>query len=328
MDKTNTTTATAVNPFATLMTDFAHHANTDPTAPEYVTALTDLATAVAYSVLKKCINTSYNETLTAVRSDLSRARHDLDRMAYASDHAYRTVYNTDGDEVTEVSDPSCETALAELSRSTLGDGLDLVNEAVCAILSEVEKQTARGEAVDLEAVYTARRLNRKVWIKTAESVGAWETVETSPIREVYKAVRRSIMASRAMQTDPRNGYSYLEDLSTDPESGAVETIYRRLGKCADLGGYATDFNGQATFYTVDRASVDRYDSLVASLNLSKKQATVLSLRMSGHGNKAIATYMGVTENSVKGAVNAIREKARAVGLDPTTNGEAVKRSHH
>lgn len=313
--------------FDDLLTRFADLANTDRTSPEYVTALTDLATAVAYSVLKKCIDTSGNQTLTAVRADLSRDRRNLENLHYASANAYTMQCNADGDPVRAVNDKSAVVALDALSKEAMGDGVDLVNDAVVAILTELDRMDKNGDPVNLTAPYSVRRLNKKVWIKTADSVGGWETVETTPIQEIYKSVRRAIMSSRAMQTDPRNGYSYLSDLATDPETGETADIYRRLPKYCDLGGQVTDFNGACTVYTTDRASVDRYDEIVGQLKLSRKQATVLALRMAGYGNKSIATYMGVTENSVKGAMSGIREKASAIGLDPEHIGETIRRSH-
>ena len=162
-----------------------------------------------------------------------------------------------------------------------------------------------------------RILNRKVWIKTAYSVNGWETVETTPIQEIYKAVRRAIEQSRATQADPRNGYTYLADLATDPDSDTTETIYRRLPKYADLGGYATDFNGACTFYTADPETVNDYDNILERLNLTAKQAKVLALRQSGYGYKAIATYLGVTQRAVAKTVKAIQVKAVEIGLTPT-----------
>lgn len=304
-----------VKTFSDLLTNYAHHATVDSTTDEYATALTDLATAVAYSVLKKCINTGYNDTLVSIRNDLTIGRITLNNTAYTADHATDLTFNADGDLETVTVDRDSATALTVLCRETLGDGLDLVNTAVVAILEETEKQRDRCELINLESPYEVRQLKRKVWIKAPES-NAWETVQTVPIKEVFRAVRRSIMDSKAMQTDPRNGYSYLEDLTYDPDTGDSTTIYRRLTRYADLGGYVTDFNGACTLYTVDRETVDRYDQLIASLNLTAKQAKCLKLREQGYGNKAIATALGVTENSVKGAMTEIRRKAKQIGLDP------------
>lgn len=324
--KTTTTTATVetvktnkaktdtetVNPFATLLTNY----NTDPTN---ATALTDLATAVAYSVLKKCIDTSQNKTLVAVRQSIARDLATLDRIAYATENATAIEYNADGERVEKIKDKDLYNALNTLCGQSFGDGLDLVNDAVVAILDETAKQRDRDpdKATDLERPYTVRRLKRKVWIKTAESVNGWETVTTTPIQEIYKAVRRAIDQRRATQTDPRNGYTYIADISIDPETDTDTVIYRRFGKYADIGGYATDYNGKETFYTADTETVKDLDDLVAQLNLTTKQAKVLQLRQSGYGYKAISTYLGITQRAVAKTVQAIQVKAVAIGLTPT-----------
>lgn len=317
--KTNTTNTSASidrkNAFSDLLGAYAS-ASIDRTSNDYANALTDLATAVAYSVLKKCIDTGYNETLVSIRYELTRDKNTLATIEHCNEHATRLAYNEDGDLTQETINTDCKKALTDLARQTLGDGLDLVNEAVLAIMQETARQTENGETIDLERPYTVRRLKRKVYIKKEDTANGWETVETTPIREIYKAVRRAINLSRAAATDPRNGYSYLEDMATDTETGEIEKVYRRLPKYADLGGYACDFNGACTLYSVDAETVKDVDTLVASMNLTKKQAQVLTLRQSGYGYKAIATYLGVTQRAVAKTVEAIQKKAVAIGLNP------------
>lgn len=323
--KTNAKTTNAKtntpNTFTTLLTTLATETDHPTTTDTYTKALTDLATAVTYSVLKKCIDVSQNKALIQVKQSIARDRNALNGIAYANKHAYTTAYNTDGERVQKVNDPDSVKTLNTLCAECLGDGLDLVNDAVCAILTECQKQKDRepNAPTDLERPYTVRRLNRKVWIKTADSVNGWETVETTPIQEIYKAVRRAIEQSRAAQADPRNGYTYLADLATDPEdSDTAETIYRRLPKYADIGGYETDFNGACTFYTADPETVNDYDNIIERLNLTAKQAKVLALRQSGYGYKAIATYLAIRPDSVRDCLKAIQAKAVAIGLTPTT----------
>lgn len=296
--------------------------------------LVPLSEATAAAVLKKVIdpqrhsatketpaatvsNSGHSPVLVSIRSEMYRDRRDLDRLAYATENASRLAFNADGELTREIIDPDLEKAAADLIGQTLGDGLDLVHEAAVAILDETAKQLDRDPDMptDLERPYTVRRLKRKVWIKTAESVKAWETVETTPIQEVYKAIRRAIQNSRAMQTDPRNGYTYLADLATDPESGDQTAIYRRLPKYADLGGRVCDFNGAETVpTTADPESVDQTDRLIAAMKLTDREMTVLKYRLSGYGYKAIATAMGVSVDNAKRCGQRIREKAAASGL--------------
>lgn len=318
--KTTTTNPETVNPFKTLLTAYA----TDTTN---ATALTDLATAVAYSVLRKCIDVSQNKALLKVRQSIARDKATLDRIAYASNNAYETAYNADGERVQKVKEKDSKQALDKLCSECFGDALDLVNDAVVAILAETAKQKDREpeSVTDLERPYTVRRLKRKVWIKTADSVGGWETVETTPIQEIYKSVRCSILASRSLHTDPRNGYTYLEDISTDPETDADAVIYRRFGKYADVGGYATDYNGKETFYTADTETAKDIDTLVEMLNLSARQAKILQLRQNGNGYKAIATYLGLDSSNVARVCRQIQAKVKT--NTPELYALAVKKGY-
>lgn len=320
MKTTNESKTATVTTFADLLRNYEQYAN-NPNADPTAKPLTDLATAVTFSVLKKCINVSHNPTLSQVRRDLAKDLHNLFRIAYASEHATETQYNADGDPFTAIVDKDCYTALTTLTSETFGDGIDLVHDAIVCILTETEKAKDRNGGIlppaFMEQSYTIRRLNRKVWIKTSESVNGWETTDITAIQETYKAVRRAIDNGRAVQTDPRNGHTYLADISTDPESGVDETIYRRFGKYADIGGAVTDINGKETAYTTDEQTARDLDTIIESMNLTAKQAKVLSLRQSGYGYLAIARYLGVSQNAVVKTVKAIRTKAVAIGLTPT-----------
>lgn len=280
--------------------------------------LTALATAVAYSVLNKCIDpqrktaadretvsdNGYNPALVQLKRGIAADLATLDNLRTATNKATRTAYNADGDLTTETVDKDAEKAAAALIGETLSDGIDLVNAAALAILEQAAEH-ANGESW-LDSKYTVRRLSRRVYIRSDESA-AYRDDETTPIQEVYRVVRQAVQNSRAVQTDPRNGYSYIEDMTAD----GLDAIYYRLHKYADLGGYNCDGN-----YTADRQTVEDYETTVARLDLTDRQAQVLRLRMQGKGYKAIATYLGVTQRAIAKTVEQVQKKALALGLTP------------
>lgn len=323
------TNATA---FAKLLRAYetAHATGADTAAPLYA-----LATAAALSVLKKCIdpqrqtatdretvsNNGISPALTALRRGIMADIALLEKLTAAHNAAYALQYNAAGDLVQVVVDKAAEKAAAALQSETLTDGFDLVNAAVVAILEQTAEHATAAPGW-METPYTARRLCRRVLIRADESA-KWEDETTSPIREVYRAIRREVQNSRAMQTDPRSGYSYIEDTAADPDSTATETIYRRLHKWADLGGFTNsghyDPHGHAarsTIYTADAQTAADYDAIVAALNLTDRQAQIVRLRMSGYGYKGIASYLGVNEAGVKIQLRRLREKCAAVGFTP------------
>lgn len=315
-----TTTAETRN-FTDLLRQYEKEYNNDKTSVAFSNVLDELATAVAYSVIKKCLdpqrkgrkdgqvsNSGCNTQLDEVKRSIYRDKNTLANIDYSCKQAFTTVCNEDGDRQTKTKDSDYRYAYNKLSQQTLGDGLDLVHVAMVALLDESEKADRTRENF-LENTYEVRRLKKKVWIKSADSVNGWETVETSPIREVYKAVRREVANSRSLNIDPSNGYLYLEDLVADEESNEETTIYKRLNKFSDLAGNVTDYNGAVTFETVDSASVDKYENMVDALELTARQAKVLELRMGGYGCVAIGTYLGVKEESVMSVLKTIQKKA-------------------
>lgn len=319
--QTANTTTTETRNFTDLLRQYEKEYNNDKTSVAFSNVLDELATAVAYSVIKKCLdpqrkgrkdgqvsNSGCNTQLDEVKRSIYRDKNTLKNIDYSRKEAYITTYNEDGDRVTKTKDSDYRYAYNKLTQQTIGDGLDLVHVAMVALLDESEKADRTKENY-LENTYEVRRLKKKVWIKSEDSVNGWETVETSPIREVYKAVRREVANNRSLNIDPSNGYLYLEDLATDEESNEETTIYRRLNKFSDLAGNVTDYNGAVTFETVDANSVNDYDAMVEKLELTARQAKILELRMGGYGYVAIATYLGVNEKSVRDVLKTVQKKA-------------------
>lgn len=310
----NTTTAERRD-FDTVKRDFEQALNA---GGDYSVPLFDLATAVAYSVLNRCLDPQRKTApardavsdngQTPALVDMKRGIFfdclTLDNTRKAADKATRIAYNDAGDLVTETADKTAAAALAGLIDETLSDGIDLVQTAALAILEQAADHATGAEWLDKP--YSVRRLSRRVYIRLDDSA-AYRDEQTTPIQEAYKAVRRAVQESRAVRTDPRNGYTYIDGLTAD----GLDTVYYRMNKYADLGGY--DSTGH---YTADRQTVTDYAATVERLGLTDRQAQVLQLRMQGKGYKAVATYLGVTQRAVAKTVEQIRKKAVAIGLNP------------
>lgn len=334
-NKKNTTTQTAAD-----KRDFEQVKRDFETALEnggdYSPALLDLSTAIAFSVVRKCIDpqrktaadretvsdNGLNPAMVELRRGIAFDRRTLDNTQTAANKATKITYTADGDAVTETADHDAENALNALIGETLSDGIDLVQTAACALLEQAADH-ADGPGW-LDRPYTVRRLSRRVYIKETDGA-AYREDETTPAQEVYRAVRRAVQESRAVQTDPRNGYTYIEDMTAD----GLDVIYYRLHKYADLGGYAHNGHdvdrlpgGPAGFgqggehYTADRQTVADYNDIIDRLDLTPRQREVLELRMSGRGYKAIASYLGVTQRAIAKTVEQVQKKALAIGLTP------------
>ena len=332
-EKKNNTNAAPVKDFEQVKRDFETALDS---GKDYGPALLDLSTIFAYSVVNKCIDpqrktaadrdsvsdNGQNPAMVALKRGIAFDRRTLDNTAAAANAATRATLNKDGDAVTETVDADAEKALAALLDETLSDGIDLVQTAALALLEQAADH-ANGPGW-LDRPYTVRRLSRRVYIKETDSA-VYRDDETTPAQEVYRAVRRAVQESRAVQTDPRNGYTYIEDVTVD----GLDVIFYRLQKYADLGRYAHNgqdgdrlpgspagFTGGGSHYTADRQTVADYNAILAKLNLTDRQAEVLRLRMQGKGYKAIATYLGVTQRAIAKTVEQVQKKAVAIGLTP------------
>lgn len=250
---------------------------------DYSTELNAFARFCALSVLKKLYDTTANENIKRLRAEVLRGTNN--------------------------------------PADNIGDGYDLVQAAALAILEQAAAQKERDPAapIDFERAFTIRRLDKRVIIRVEDSA-AWHTAETMPIKEVFRAVRRYIADNASVSIDPRNGYTYIADIAAETEdANAAETVYYRLGKYADLGGYVTDFNGAETVYTAPdnaREIVQIENGIIERLNLTAREQLIINYRLQGYGYKAIATRLGVTDGTIKKVCSRLREKAIKAGYKP------------
>lgn len=291
---------------------------------DYESALLELSTAIATACVNKCLdpqrktagqqenvsNNGINPAMLNLKRGIFHDVHLLENTRTNAELATETrvTFTKDGDEValTETVDHDALVAYGDLIGETLSDGIDLVNVAVLALLEQARDRADNGGEW-LDTPYTVTRLAQKVYIKETDSA-AYREEEVAPIQEVYKAVRRAIQDSRAVQTDPRNGYTYIEDMTED----GLDTIYYRMQKWADIGGY--NCNGH---YTGDKVTYKDFNKVMRELNLTDRQAVIIALRMRGYGYKAIGTYLGTTWEAVRNALVKVQKKCEKIGFTPS-----------
>lgn len=289
---------------------------------DYTAELENLATAIAKSVLNKVIDPQRKaaaEKSTVSNSGINRALDDIKRGIYFDGKNLANIrhwtnadsvtrYDRDGDMVI-TADSDASAAMDALMDYTITDGYDLVQTAICALL---EMANAHCNAAEnwLDAPFTVKRLSKRVYIRENDS-RAYRTEETTPIQEIYRAVRRAIADSRAVTTDPHSGYTYISIDAYEPET--LEQIFIRSGKYADVGG--VDCHGM---YTGDAASLTAYndvDTLLAKLNLTAREVQIIKLRLRGYGGRAIANSLGISKGSHDRSLESIRRKARENGFN-------------
>lgn len=324
---------------ALLRTWETDHANAAPGESE---SLYRLGVAIAQSVLKKCadpqrttaperatVSDNGNQTIQTIQMALYLDYKRLADIAAYMDRVSGIVWTEDGH---AKSLAFVAGAAESVEMHTISDGMDVAHVAVVALLRAAERWADKGIGW-LELPVTVTRINARVLAK--DTPAAWETVETTPVKCVYLAIRRYIQATGNVEINPRDGYAYIMDyLPRDPDTGeldgtvgdALETVYRRVGRYADLGGGESDIDGNPTGrYTVDPYTVDQTSRMIAIIAPSRRQMQILSRRLQGHGVSAIASALQVTEQAVRTQLARLRAKSTAAGIDPATWREITGR---
>ncbi len=284
------------------------------TSDEYGRAVLDLANATVYAVLKKLGQVSDGRMVDNLKRDVNYGRAINDAIDLYQ-FSRSLEYDTNGDVISVVVDRTANDAEQVFAGAAYGDGCDLVQAAATAIMEQIERQATIGGEYDLERPYIVRELSKKVWIREPDSAAIIDR-ETIPIVEVFVAVRRAVRESRSVRMNPRDEFLYGEKVKYDND-GSAHTYYRRQKKGYDLGSYASDIYGRPTgTYTADDNTAERVETLIGQLNLTARQAIILDLRMRGYGYDAIASYLGISRETVRDHRRYIAKKAEKIGLKP------------
>lgn len=268
---------------------------------EYAEQLNTLATAIAYSVLKKLYdpnarkggNSGCNPLMKQLSAGVTADRAMANVIAIAN-----AVNDTDG-KGADVPDAVLKTVMS--------DGSELVSTAIDAVLTQTSKY-CNGNLGWMTTPVTEKKLSKRVYIRLEDSAAYAET-ETIPIKECFRAVRRQVAQSAVVKAD-KSKYMYIADMVGGVEGLPLETVYYRLGKYADIGGYESDIYGRNTArYTADKQTAEDMRELLTALELTAQQLQLLELRLRGYGYKAIATYLGVTPQAIQNRLKKIQAKA-------------------
>ena len=245
---------------------------------DYAESLDTLARTIAYAVVKRLHAVSGSNIMADFRRDIASAKTMLDKLKYTASVAESISYDTDGNAYNDITNGEEEENYSKIIHSeTFGDGYDLTQIACVAILEVVTKQESRGETIDLERAYTKRKLDKRVIIRKGDSAKTIE-VDTTPIQEVYRKVRKAIQDERRAPSSLESIYQYvpLDEYGTDMqrEDAQEEYLLKRLPKYSVLGDYETDYNGKQTVVTANGTDAKTIDETIDSLNLTDAQKVV------------------------------------------------------
>ncbi len=292
-----------MNNFNELLTRWGDRVRTTDDLKNNGELLTELATAVGASVLKKLDEKSSNPTIKKLRSSFQRDIRLTANTQRAIENGTTERVKTNGDVEIVTTDKAYRDAEKKLVSATFSDAFDLFQTASLAIVSLTEQYLRAVEKGSVSCHNSSWLTSTVSYRKPKRTIYhdlngiEWETAEDIAIRVIFKQVRASIEHSGAVES--ANGkYTYISYLVKDDESGAIAGVYVREPK----------------YFAMESDTFEAVTALVEKMQLTDLQRRILNYRLSGYGNKQTAKLCGVTENSVKGGLREIRRKAVLVGI--------------
>ena len=318
-----TKTAEAENPFLEAVEKFeAVYIENGYAIPDNDVSLYQLSKAIAFSVIKKLIDVSADKTMQKLRAEAVKNFMLLDNHDKRQLTDTTANFDSNGNIKLKVNDEEYTEAVKKTLADTLSQGLDIVNEASILIIAEAEAVKKRNGKKPLEKgfmlkPYEARKTNGKTFVLNGKKVVEWSTFEAVPIKNIFKGVRKYIQDNKSIRA-VINGYSYIEAYSIDSDSEAIEKIYYRLDKYADLGGVVYDFNGKELAYTTEAEAVKTYQDLLADLiikaNFDMKHIDFIRCRVCGKSLVDTAKSLGVSLRTAERIQADLQNKAVGVGF--------------
>ena len=279
-------------------------------------AIYELGKAVAFSIVSKLVDpqkttapkretvsdSGQNPMMLQLRKELVMDTKLVEALTVALNGEYNEEYSKNGDISVEYNEDD-DRIINERQADVFGDGLDLVHESIVAILEQFKKGEDR-DRFDFDEVISIEKPTKRVRI-SADDIIVNKTVESKPIVEAYRSVRRYVQNNGSVKISPNSKYTYIEDEKYENESG-MEAIYRRSRKYADVGGMTC--NNLYTATESDFSESDELESIIDGLNLTARQMEVLELRLRGYGVRAVADKLKVRVSAVQKTLAQIGKK--------------------
>ena len=242
----------------------------------------------------------------------------LDRTARAAEAATAISWTRDGRAVTETVDKAAAQALTDCMGETLTDGMDLVQAAALALVEWARWMEERGALVAgyLDSIVTARKPSRRV-VYDPHDVPEMVEYDTSPVREVFRAVRREVEAARAPRDEGAFGYTYTP-LDVEGADGILFRSVRYAGLAGECSHGTHSAAGLPPVATGSEWETKHMFELIDGMDLTHRQRDLLELRLAGASTQQIADRRGVTRQAVEHSLGRIRARALAAGLSPDT----------
>lgn len=245
--------------------------------------LTALSKAIAFSVINTCVDPTRKNKKASNTTKSTYFNKNMQDMKRHIMHDSNILNN-------EILFDEC-----------IGDGYDIVQEATLALLEQISKHSDLiTDYGFLDTPYQIRRPRHTVIIDNGNGslekrASEYKYIDSCIIQECYKAVRRYIENQRN-----RQGANYIYmDAPINQDIDDTERIYYRLGRCADISGEITDFNGRIVGYDSNITDIERIETIIQEMNLTPVQSKILYYRRQGYGIREIARTLKLYPSTIQ-----------------------------
>lgn len=275
-------------------------------------AVYDLAPAIVHGILKNIIPVQNNPNIIERMEDSKKSigsyQNNMARInaIIENEDNYKHWISRTGERRTKHVN-KMDKAIGELLDYTIGEGMDLVNQAWIETMEELKKMDS---PYDLEKPYEEKALKRN-W-KTIAGTFTWEEKERIPFKEIQKRIRAYILN----YTNIELKYCYIEWVEDSEEENE---LYLRLPK---------NTNEESAYYRMkdimeespilERDNTLSVQEMVEILekyvypSCSEKQHNCLSMYLSGKTYSEIAIALGISRNTVTSAIREAKKKVNKV----------------
>lgn len=249
--------------------------------------------------------------IRSLMKGVNEGKANFFNLEYYESFSRTFYYDKKGRLKSKFEDKHIEVAITHLLGYNYDDSWDLVNSAIVLIKEEIKKYRERegsGKPLSLEIPYTYETYKSHVLIKDKQAEKILK--ETSPVKEIFRGVRRLISSEKGIRVDINNGYLYIPKVVNNNE-GLDEILYIRAGKYSDFASY-NEYNMICS--DISEKSYINFKKLIDSWKLAPAQKRYLDYRIRGYGYKAIGTLFHVSHNAIINSMKGIQKKAIESGL--------------
>lgn len=272
-----------------------------------------IAYCLTYSVLSKLTGKSksavYDETCVKVALDMFNDYAKMEDLNHARMNAYSVGVNKKGNYKRVVEDEKSAKIIREYMRDkfTNLNSWDTFQTATTAVVECIRDIVMEGKPIcmnTLEEPFKVTKLSRLVYpIGVTLDESNLKTEEITRLKYLFRVIRNGIESLKGARIGTTQ-YNYEIDHMNTKEQDYI--YFHRYSKYADINGVSNE-NGVIT----RQESWNEVMEIINGMQLTKRQRQILSMRLQGYSELAIAQTLGCSQSNIHQHIEKIRKAYNA-----------------